>query len=158
MPLIEKMIIIYYIADLPVTRPRLLTNKSVNIAVPHASLPSLILLRSSLSFAFFSTRFYQARGMLDSVSHKKNSTTTNDVWVHRVFIFIKIVFHLCINGGTQVWKFNFINNSKLKRKITPVFFHFLFFIFHFFLFFIFYFLFFIFYFLFLILILRCTFK
>ena len=45
--------IIYYIADLPVTRLRLLTNKSFKIAVPYASLRSLILLLSSSSFAFF---------------------------------------------------------------------------------------------------------
>ena len=48
----EPMLIIYYIADLPVTPLRVLTNKSDNIAVPYASLRSLILLLSSLSFAF----------------------------------------------------------------------------------------------------------
>ena len=48
--------IIYYIADLPVTRRWLLTNKSDNIAVPYALLRSLILLLGSLSFAFFLTR------------------------------------------------------------------------------------------------------
>ena len=46
-------LIIYYIADLPVTPLRVLPNKSDNIAVPYASLRSLILLLSSLSFAFF---------------------------------------------------------------------------------------------------------
>ena len=66
--------IIYYIADLPVTRLWLLTNKSDKIAVPYASLWSLILLLSSLSFAFL-TCFYKARGMLDSVSHKKIKLT-----------------------------------------------------------------------------------
>ena len=66
--------IIYYIADLPLTRLRLLTNKSNNIAVPYASLWSLILLLSSSSFAFL-TRFYKAGGMLDSVSPKKIKLT-----------------------------------------------------------------------------------
>ena len=46
--------IIYYIADLPVTRLRLLTNKSDNIAVPYASLRSLILLLSSIELRLFS--------------------------------------------------------------------------------------------------------
>ena len=48
-------LITYYIADLPVTRLRLLTNKSDNIDVPSASLRSLILLlgSSSLAFCFF---------------------------------------------------------------------------------------------------------
>ena len=64
----RQMEIIYYIADLPVTRLRLLTKKSDNKAVPCLSLRSLMLLLSSLSFAFL-TRFYEARGMLDSVSH-----------------------------------------------------------------------------------------
>ena len=59
---VASFLIIYYIADLPVTRLRLLTNKSDNIAVPYASLRSLILLLSSLSFAFL-TRFYEAREM-----------------------------------------------------------------------------------------------
>ena len=45
--------IIYYIADLPVTRLRLLTNKSDNIAVPYASLRSLILLLSSFELRLF---------------------------------------------------------------------------------------------------------
>ena len=40
------MQIIYYIADLPVTRLWLLTDKSDKIAVPYASLRSLILLLS----------------------------------------------------------------------------------------------------------------
>ena len=70
----KEIRIIYYIADLPVTRLRLLTNKSDNIAVPYASLWSLILLLSSFSFAFL-TRFYKAPGMLDSVSHKKIKLT-----------------------------------------------------------------------------------
>ena len=48
------LLIIYYIADLPVTRLRLLTNKSDNIAVPYASLRSLILLLSSIELRFFS--------------------------------------------------------------------------------------------------------
>ena len=47
------VIIIYYIADLPVTRLRLLTNKSDNIAVPYASLRSLILLLSSFELRLF---------------------------------------------------------------------------------------------------------
>ena len=45
--------IIYYIEDLPVTRLRLLTNKSDNIAVPYASLRSLILLLSSIELRLF---------------------------------------------------------------------------------------------------------
>ena len=43
----------YYIADTPVTRLQLLTNVSDKIAVPYASLRLLILLLSTLSFAFF---------------------------------------------------------------------------------------------------------
>ena len=46
--------IIYYIADLPVTRLRLLTKKSDNIAIPYASLRSLILLLSSFELRLFS--------------------------------------------------------------------------------------------------------
>ena len=49
------MKIIYYIADLPVTRLRPLTNKSDNIAVPYASLRSLILLLSSIELRLFSS-------------------------------------------------------------------------------------------------------
>ena len=62
--LCHNLWIIYYIADLPVTRLRLLTNKSDNIAVPYASLRSLILLLA-LQASPFLTRFYEARGMLD---------------------------------------------------------------------------------------------
>ena len=46
------------------------SSKSDKIPSPYASLRSLILLLSSLSFAFL-TRFYEARGMLDSVWHEK---------------------------------------------------------------------------------------
>ena len=44
---------LYYVADLPVTCLRLLTNKPDNIAVPYASLRSLILLLSSIKLRFF---------------------------------------------------------------------------------------------------------
>ena len=66
-----SMLVIYYIADLPVTHRRLLTNKSENISVPYASLRSLILPLSSTELRLFLTRFYVARGMLDSASHNK---------------------------------------------------------------------------------------
>ena len=51
--MLETTLIIYYIADLPVTRLWLLTNKSINIAVPYASLRSLILLLSSIELRLF---------------------------------------------------------------------------------------------------------
>ena len=51
-PTVEALIINYN-ADLPVTPLRVLTNKSDIKAVPYAPLRSLILLLSSLSFAFF---------------------------------------------------------------------------------------------------------
>ena len=50
------------------------SSKSDIIPVPFASLRSLILLLSSLCFAFL-TRFYEARRMLDSVSHKNFTKT-----------------------------------------------------------------------------------
>ena len=68
-----QTIIIFYIADTLVTRLRLLTNVSDNIAVPFASLRSLILLFNLAGLTF--TR--SARGMLDSVSHNKILFTYN---------------------------------------------------------------------------------
>ena len=48
----ECLLILYYIADLPVTRLRLLTDKSDNIDVPFDSLRSLILLFDPTGFTF----------------------------------------------------------------------------------------------------------
>ena len=51
--ILAQMIILYYIADLPLTSLRSPSSESENIPVPFVSLRSLILLLSSSSFAFF---------------------------------------------------------------------------------------------------------
>ena len=70
------MILIYYIADLPVTRLQLLTNKSENIAVPYASLRSLILFLALRASPF-------SDSLLRSSWDARLTTRTTDTQSHK---------------------------------------------------------------------------
>ena len=102
--------IIYYIADLPVTPLRVLTNKSDNIAVPYASLRLLILLLSSLSFAFLT------HGMVDSVSHKKDKINvklySNGKMNFHIYFYVSILFSL----SPPIADWYYLNKKTFQKK------------------------------------------
>ena len=106
---------IYYNADTPVTRLRLLTDVSHNIAVPYASLRSLILLFYPTGLTFIRS----ARGMLDSVSHNKIWSTYNIPWGLRWYKLtrvcpIMVIFKIC---DLQVKNFRMVYHRQVYLKI-----------------------------------------